>query len=81
MQTEFSRDRRDDLLPRQRAAAPFDHRTVLGDLVGAVDVHRNVRDVVELVDIDPVALQPLGSLDRARNGALDPVLDLSRARR
>ena len=46
------------------------------DFVGAVDVDRDVADVVELLDVDAVRLQPLGRLDRARDRALDPVLDL-----
>ena len=39
---ELARDRGDDLLARQRAAAALDHRAVLGHLVGAVDVDGNV---------------------------------------
>src|SRR6185437_14397626 len=32
-------DRGDDLFPRQRAAAAFDHRAVGGGFIGPVDIH------------------------------------------
>ena len=73
---EPARNGGDDLLARERAAAALDHRPVLGNLVGAVDVHRQVRDVVQFLDEDAVALQAFGGLDRTRHRTLDPVPDL-----
>jgi hypothetical protein len=73
---EFLRDRSDDLLARERATATLDHGTALRHLVGAIDVNRDVGDVVQFVDVDAVALQPLGCLHGARDRALDPMLDL-----
>src|SRR6185369_3280674 len=73
---ELSRDSRHDLFARQRAAATLDHGAPLGHFVGAVHVDGNVVHTVEILDVDAVPMQPLGRLDRARHGTLDPMLDL-----
>ena len=39
-------------------------------------IRGKVAGVVELLDADPVRLETLGGLDRARDGALDAPLDL-----
>ena len=75
MQTNLRADGRDDLLPRKCAAAALDHRAVFGHFIGAVDVDRHVGDVVQLLDEDAMALEPLGRLHRARDGTFDPMLD------
>ncbi len=66
-----ARDRGNDLLARERAAAALDHVQVLGDLVGAVDVDRKIVDAVELDDADAVLLQPLGARFRGRDRTFD----------
>ena len=72
---ELPRHRGDDLLARERAAAALDHVQVLGDLVGAVDVHRQLVDAVQVEDADAVLLQPLGARFRGGHRAFDAALD------
>ena len=71
---EGARDRGDDLLARERAAAALDHREALGDLVGAVDVDRQLVHVVEVEDRMPCERSrcsgPLGARDRAAEAPL-----------
>src|SRR6266852_573550 len=48
---------------------------MLGDLVGPVDVDRQLVDAIEVVQPDAVALQPLGRSVRTRHCAGDPAFD------
>src|SRR5207253_4766390 len=73
---ELARDRGDNLLARERTAAAFDHRAVLGDFIGAVDVDGNVIDIVQVLDVDAMRLQSVCRFDRARNRTLDASFDL-----
>src|SRR2546423_4867810 len=75
---EFARNRGDNLLPRERTAATFDHRAVLGDFIGAVDVNGNVVDIVQILDVNAVRLQSICSLDRARDRAFYTALDFGK---
>src|SRR5467141_2117195 len=73
---ELFRHRGDDFLPRERAAPALDHCEMLGDLVRAVDVDRQLVDAVEIQDANAVTLQPLGGSLRTRHCASDAILHL-----
>src|SRR5205814_2114610 len=60
---------------RQGATAALDHVQVLGDLVGAVDVHRELVHAVQVEHADAVLLQPLGARLRCSDCALDAPFD------
>ena len=66
---------RDSLRALPPPAATLDHRAGRRDFVSAVDVDGNVADVVQLLDVDAVLLQPFRGAGGARDRALDPVLD------
>ena len=74
---ELARHGRDDLLARQRRAAALDHGAGRVDLVGAVDVDGNRRDVVQVEHLDAVAAQARRRRFGRCNGALDARLDLA----
>ena len=64
-----------DLLARQRGAAALDHVAAVIDLVGAVDVDRNLLDVIRVEHLDAVGAQPFAALLAARDGAADRLPD------
>ena len=68
---ETPRDGRDDLLARERAAAAFDHRQATVHFVGAVDVDRDVVDVVEIEHRKAQLAQPGRGRLGTRHGAAD----------
>ena len=72
---ELARHRGDDLLARERTATALDHLQVLGDLVGAIDVHRQLVDAVQIEDPDAVLSQPPGARFRSGHRAVDAALD------
>src|SRR5207302_5063161 len=67
----------DDLLARERAAAALDHVQVLGHLVGAVDVDRQLIDAIQVEDADAVLSQAFGARLRRGHRAFDAALDRS----
>ena len=71
---EFLRDRSDDLLARERAAAALDHVHFAADLVGAIDVDRQVIHLVEIENLDAVAFEALAGVFGAGDGTDDAVL-------
>src|SRR3954470_15425729 len=68
---ELLRHGGDDLLARQRAAATLDHVQVLGHFIGAIDVHAQVVDGVQVEYPDAMLLEAR----RARLGGRDGPLD------
>ena len=60
MRTEQARLRGDDLLARERSAAALDHVAAVVDLVGAVDVDRQLVDLVAVEHRNADRLQALG---------------------
>ena len=67
---EFPCDRRDDFLAGQRSAAALDHVQSGVDFIGAIDVERQVVDVVEVEHLEAVVLEALAGGFGTGDGAL-----------
>ncbi len=72
MQTNVVDADADDLLARQRAAAALRHLEPPVDFVGAVDIERQLADVVEVIDDHAGRGETFRAASRAGDGAGEP---------
>jgi hypothetical protein len=68
---EAARGGGDDLLAGERRAAALDQMQLRVGFVGAVDVHVEVADGIQIQDLDAMLLEACSRALRTRNGTLD----------